>query len=303
MLVKTEIKAAIITGILGIIGTVSAAIIGINAGKSTEQKNIQNEINEVMGDMVNIIGDDNEVTFNDIKDLVDDYQDLITQNDSLTAQNTKYFDDLTNANNQIDDLQAKINDIPTINYSNLGLSINGEDIQINQNKSMISIDGRDYVSKEVMEKLISNNQDITIRDDTIFVGKVIAGKEKLSDQYIMDSLRCQIEDNATDSYGDLHNDCIVLSSGLYGSSEIQFNVNNNFNMLMGTLFVHEGASKGDSTVVTIKADDEVIYTTNLESDTVPILIDLPINNCSTITITKNGDDYFACVLSNAILYN
>ena len=39
---KVEIKAALITGIFGIIGTVSAAIIGVNACKSTEQKNIQN---------------------------------------------------------------------------------------------------------------------------------------------------------------------------------------------------------------------------------------------------------------------
>ncbi len=53
---KVEIKAALITGIFGIIGTVSAAIIGVNAGKSTEQKNIQNEINEVMGIWLILLG-------------------------------------------------------------------------------------------------------------------------------------------------------------------------------------------------------------------------------------------------------
>lgn len=226
----------------------------------------------------------------------EEYQKLQNENKYLKEEND-------NLQKQIDDLNIKQNNTPIIEYKDLGLSINGEDISINKSNSMVTINGMEYVSKEIMDKLISEDQNITITDDTIFIGKVIADKEKLSDQYIMDSLRCQIEDNATDSYGDLHNDCIVLSSGLYGSSEIQFNVNNNFNMLMGTLFVYEGASKGDSTVVTIKADDEVIYTTNLESDTVPIPIDLPINNCSTITISKNGDDYFACVLSNAILYN
>lgn len=60
-----EIKAAVIAGILGIVGTVSAAVIGAKYGESTEQKNIQNKINEVMGDMVNVIGDGNEVIIND----------------------------------------------------------------------------------------------------------------------------------------------------------------------------------------------------------------------------------------------
>ena len=82
----------ILAALIGAGATISAAIIGLNAGKSSEQKNIQNEINEVMGDMVNIIGDDNEVTINDIKDLVEDYQNLQKQNKSLTDQNIKYFD-------------------------------------------------------------------------------------------------------------------------------------------------------------------------------------------------------------------
>ena len=52
---KTSIKAALVTGIFSLIGTVTAALICANIGKNTEQRNIQNEIKEVMGDVVNII--------------------------------------------------------------------------------------------------------------------------------------------------------------------------------------------------------------------------------------------------------
>lgn len=51
------IKAALITGILGVMGTVAAAFLGTNAGKVAEKKVIQNEINESFGDVIYFIGD------------------------------------------------------------------------------------------------------------------------------------------------------------------------------------------------------------------------------------------------------
>lgn len=99
------IKAALITGIATI---VAGFIGGMGYGKASEQKYIQNEINEVMGDVVNIIGNGNEVTINSVKDLVDEYLKLQSQNKSLLDQNSKYFSDLTEANKKIDLLNNKI---------------------------------------------------------------------------------------------------------------------------------------------------------------------------------------------------
>ena len=82
------IIAALITGTATII---AGFIGGMGYGKSSEQKNIQNEIQAVMGNVVNITGNDNEVTINNIKDLVDEYQRLQSQNKSLLDQNSKYF--------------------------------------------------------------------------------------------------------------------------------------------------------------------------------------------------------------------
>ena len=38
-------------------------------GKSSEQKNIQNEIQAAIGNVVNFMGDNNEVTINSVKNL------------------------------------------------------------------------------------------------------------------------------------------------------------------------------------------------------------------------------------------
>lgn len=114
------IKAALITGVATII---AGFIGGMGYGKSSEQKNIQNEIHTAMGNVVNIIGNDNQVTINNVKDLIDGYLKLLSQNESLLDQNSRYFNELTEANNQITELQSLTNDTPILNYSNLGLSI------------------------------------------------------------------------------------------------------------------------------------------------------------------------------------
>lgn len=116
-----------------------------------------------MGNVVNITGNDNEVTINSIKDLVDEYQRLQFQNKDLLDQNLKYFSELTETNNQVNILQSKANDMPEINYSNLGLCINTQDVPINKSNSMVTIDGREYISKEITEKLIPKNQNMIIK--------------------------------------------------------------------------------------------------------------------------------------------
>ena len=146
------IKAALITGVATII---AGFIGGMGYGKSSEQKNIQNEIHTAMGNVVNITGNDNEVTINSIKDLVDEYQRLQSQNQSLLEQNTKYFSDLTEANYQVNALQSKTNDMPEIKFNDLSLLIDVQDIPINKNNSMVIIDGRDYFSREIVESLMS----------------------------------------------------------------------------------------------------------------------------------------------------
>ena len=49
-----------------------------------------------------------------------------------------------------------------------------------------SLNGREYYSKELAENFLDETQSITIKDNTIFIGKVIADKANLVDQRVMD---------------------------------------------------------------------------------------------------------------------
>lgn len=301
------IKAALITGILGFIATIAAAIIGVHFGKTSEQKNIQNEINEVLGNVVNITGNDNEVTVNNIKDLVDEYQRLQSQNKSLLDQNSKYFSDLTEANYQVNALQSKANDMPSINFNNLSLSIDARDIPINKNNSMVTIDGKDYFSKEIIEKLIPNNQNMTIKDDTLFIGKVIAVKANLYNQRVVDSFIYDNVDNIVDSYGNIHTNTLCFNPSYYNSRDayVVFNLDNKFNYLDMSISISENTQANSHGILIIKADDNVVYTSEqLVLTTKPFSIkNIPINNCSLLTINYNYNGFNQCIISDAIVYN
>jgi len=211
---STKIVKAIIKAITAI----AVAAIGIFAGIKIDQKNTQTQINEVMGDVINVNGDDNDITINDIEtfmqnylQLQSDYEALNQQKDSFAEQSNKYFNDLSEANNTIDELNAGYNkeiedlktqlaSMPIVDYKSLGLSIDVEDIPINSNNSMVTIDGNDYFSREIVESLIPADRNFTIKDGTIFIGRVVADKANLFDMNVMDAKYFDMVDSTTDSY-------------------------------------------------------------------------------------------------------
>lgn len=308
------IKAAFITGILGVIGTVTAAIIGLNAGKSTEQKNIQNEINEVMGDMVNVIGDGNNVTINDIKELIEDYQNLKIQNDSLVAQNTKYFNDLTEANSKVEsyetqsnskvqELEQQLSDMPDVQFKDIGLSVNGEIIPVNSTKSSAIIDNRTYYSDEFVKNLIDSNSSVSIQDNIMYVGKIVKEKSNLSDEWVLNSSGVNYVNNITDSYGNIHANALRFYSQ---SCSIIYNLNSEYSLLKCNLAIRDNAHMNETGVITIKADDEIVYVSPSLTKTTELFTkeDIPINNCKLLTIEYNTNSYYnECIMDNIIVYN
>lgn len=236
---------------------------------------------------------------------MNNYIDLQEQKEFLLQQNTKYFNDLTDANNKIANLQSETNGIPVFNFSNLALSIDGDDIPVNKSNSMVTIDGIDYFSREITESLIPDNQNFTIKDDTLFIGRVIAEKEKLTEQWIVDSDLCDIENSMKDSYGNTHTD--VLS--FYASNgSIIFNLDSEYSYCKFTIAPSESRRIDGSVNITIKADDEVVFSDDIDKKTKATTNEIPINDCSTLTIQyedsmRNPYYHSNCIISDAIVYN
>lgn len=296
---ETEIKVALIGGILGMVGTISAAIIGNHFGE-------KNAVQQLYSQVVTLNGNNNKVTVNNVDDFVAQYIKLLSENETLKSQNSQYFADYTEQKNLNNNLESQLDEHPVISYKNIGLCIDGEDIPINKQNAIAIIDGREYYSKELAENLLDDDQIITIKDDTLFIGKVIVEKSSLTDEVVVKSNNITITNNIKDSYGNIHTN--VLYPENY-HSYVTINLNRQFSLLKFRLAVQENGFS--DAIVTIKADDIVVYTSpKLFITTEPFdVIDIPINYCSLLTIeidsgSDNGFGYgFNCIISDPVVYN
>lgn len=300
---KTKIIGTVITASASIV----AALIGGVVGKTVEQKNVQNEINEVMGDSVNVAGDGNNVTINDIAAFMDDYETLQKENASLTAQNMKYFDELTTSNEKVDALQTEADNTPIMSFTDMALSVEGINVPINKSKSKVTIDGRTYYSEEILKELIQEDQSLTIKNDTVYVGKVIEDQANLAKQWIVDSKYVSDANNVTDSYGNSHSNVIYFNdnNNYNGTSYVVYNINRAYNYLRFKVAITSTCESNSYGTLTVKAGETVVYNSEeIRLTTEPFeVIDIPISDCALVTIDYNFKKGSECILFDAIVYN
>ena len=121
--------------------------------------------------MAYVQGDNNQVIINDADDFMNNYQKFNTQKEQLLDENMEYqqqikeneqiieelqkqYDELANnSDDEISNLNKVIDEFPLLEYKNMGLMINGNDINVQQEKDVAVIDGRIYFSKEIYIKL------------------------------------------------------------------------------------------------------------------------------------------------------
>lgn len=287
-------RTAIIVAIIGAVSTILAAFIGAQF-----EKNQQNKIIESQLAIIN--GDNNTVTINSVSELIDEYNKLFKENGSLTEQNMSYFEELKGTKEQLASLQQQMSNTPILDYKSLSLCVDGRDIPINSTESFVAINGRDYVSKEILENLIDNTKNITIKDDALYIGKVVADKASLFKQHIMEKSNCDIGATVKDSYGKSYSNAMVfkLSRGY-----AVFSLERKYSILKFTVAISEEVSLGEVSTLTITPDTGAPYTIELEKKTEAQEVEIPINNCSLLTIECVSDysDY-TVIISDAIVFN
>lgn len=292
---KEKNRTKIIVALISVLAAgTGGTIIGNNFAIMKQEEYFNSQI-------VEINGNNNNVQINNVKELIDQYIKLLDENDILKAKNTDYFNELSSAKTEIEYLEDQSKEVPELSFEDIGLVINAEDVSINKNKSMVIIEGRKYFSDEILEKIVPNDETMTIKDSNLFVGKVVSEKAKLSDQWIVDQYWCQTDFSCKDSYGNTRTGIVLFSSY---TSNIVYNLNRKYSYLKCTISIYEGYLMDSNVLLTISTDTEEAYSVQLEKTTEPYEIEIPINNCSLLTIsTDSRTDRKSVIISDAILYN
>lgn len=305
--IKGAVIGAIITGVLSIAGTVAATAMAKDQGE-------QETINQLNSQIANVNGDNNTVTINSVDDLINEYKELTAENKLLVSQNTEYSNELeetksrlaeyeNQADSKVQELEQQLNDKPDVQFRNIGLSIEGEDIPINAVDSSVIIHNRTYYSEEFIKSLIGSDTNLSVQDDRMYVGKIIKEKSYLSDEWVLDSRHTVSLNSVTDSYGNVHTNALIFDGG---QCSIIYNLNGEYSLLKCNIAIRDNADMERTGVLTIKADDTVVYTSPvLTKTTAPFSeTDIPISNCSLLTIEYNASSsYNDCILDEIVIYN
>ncbi len=284
---KTKHKITLVCAILEVAGVIVGAIIG----GVLERKNPSFTLNHY-GETIIL--------------KKEDIQNMAFENEELTKEITDYEKKVNNLENESKELAIKLgvangqlDDVPTIQYQNCGLSIDGEEKIINTDKSSVLINGRKYYSKDFVDNLLPDNKSAIEKDNMLYIGKIVKEKSNLFDRQMVDKSDVSIETNVKDTYGTIHNKAVVFA---LSENSITFNANKGYSKLKCTIAVLDGQKGGG--IIQIESEQGVLYTSEeITSTTEPIELDISINQASRITIKQLSGRWSYNMVTDAVLYN
>lgn len=285
---KKEGKITIIVALIGLLGAISSALIGAKWGK------------ENVSVMVNTYG--KSVILKD-----NDFQEMANENEDLSKKVSEYEKQIEDLEKERQGLAEKLgvangelDSTPSIEYKNFGLSIDGEEKIIDKDKSSVSINGRRYYSQDFVNNLLPKNKEAVERDDMLYVGKVVKEKSNLFDRQMIEKTdSTEIETNVKDTYGNIYNKGVVFA---LEEKSITFNANREYSKMKCTIAVLEQEKGGG--IIQIESEQGVLYTSKeIKSTTEPVVVDIPINQASKITIKQISGTWSYNMVTDAVLYN
>lgn len=147
---------------------------------------------------------------------------------------------------------------------------------------------------------MGENQSTNIREDMIYIGKVIKEKQNLFDMPLVDkSNDVYNEKDLKDTYGNIYKKSVYF---VFGDREITFNAGKQYSNLKCIIAVAQNCKGGG--ILQIESEQGILYISKeILSTTEPYEIDIPINQASRITIKHIGNGRAGAMVADAVLYN
>lgn len=260
---------------------------------------------------INISGGTNTIILNDWKSFVDGYNDLLEEytnvkeeNKRLEAQNEQYYTDYTEQKSLNESLTSEIDGNPDVTFNSIGLCIDGEQIPIDSTDSVVDVNGREYWSKEIATKFLSDSQKYSVENGNLNIGKVLADKTDLFGLFVNNKNGGYMESGTVkDSFNNSHSNVFINNTV---NSDITFVLDRKYSKLKISAAIKENCRDSATASFTIKADGNVVYSSPaMNVQTEPYTEeDISITNCELLTIECSSDSAdWDVILYDAVVYN
>lgn len=293
----TKSKVKIICGVIGTVGgIISAYVGGTHTGAEQQNEYIQSQI-------ANVNGDNNNITINNVDDIIKQYTKLVEDNEKLEKQNTQYFEENAELKEEQKTNEDKLSGQPEYNFESVGLSIDGEKVAVDTSNSVLIFNGKEYWSKELATKLVTDNKEIKKEDNCIYVGNVITDATNLFDLHINDNNGAWVKDMAGDSYGNTRFNVLISYNSPSGYAT--FVLKREFKYIKFGIAACDSCRESATMAYVIRADDKIVYTSkSFNKKTEPFNEEsIDIGNCNLLTIEFSTDNFGEAFVYDAVVFN
>lgn len=287
------------------------AVIGVAFGKASStyyyngQKITESDLNILMEENAGYKDSNNSLTIKN-KELLVQIDQLTSEKNKLTTEKESFEKANKELIKENKSVKEQIADSPVIEFQNCGLFVDGEEKTVNKDKSYAVINGRQYYSREFFNTILPDNMTTTMKNETLYVGKIIKEKIDLLNLPVISGNDWEYRDSINDTYGNMYASVLYFK---YCTSDIVYNAGREYSNFRCIVGLKNGVSSTHISGFQIQTDNgKVIYTSpEITSLTEPFEIDIPINQTSTITFKAMGSNPYpnssAVFLANAVLYN
>lgn len=292
-------KRLIIESIVAILIAVFSSYVGVKYGQSNNTYFFNGK----------------EVSEEELTNIMEENAEFKSSNDYLKTQNAKFsdkIDELISENldyeeenkkllSENESIRLSISESPEIELQNCGLSINGDEIPINKDKSYAEINGRQYFSRDFIDSMLPDRTNATMKDGMLYIGKIVKEKTSLFDLAQITSDGCKKLDSIIDTYGNSYSRVLRF----FGSGRsATYNAERLYSNFKCTIAMERGSSGYEYLQIEVDDPEYTYISPKINNLTEPFEIDIPINNTSTITIKCVNGSYEAPIfISNPTLYN
>jgi len=302
--ITTAVLPAIITGFFT-----------YNAGRASMEEDIKidinngvnNEVSQVVkidnGDYAGIINKlyaENQSLSNDLNKVNDKYNEI---NDTVQEMDI-ILNERDELLQKISHLERELESFPLIKLYNAGLVIDGRTYNIKSNNSLIEYNNILYYSFDIIKEVAGKNKQVSFEENNVYIGeRIYNDKANLVEQWVVDSDNVRVEAGITDSYGNYQTNALFM---IYYDSCIIYNLDKKYNKLEFSVAMWENCDMDKSGVITVLADDVIVYTSpKLSKTTEPFSTgEIDIKAATLLTIKYSSPtQYNKCFIYDAVIYN
>lgn len=266
-----QIKSALIGAIIPTVGAFAIFFLG---DFSTQSK-LERDTVKVLSEKFDSV--EKDMSYEDA------LQAVFKESEVLKNQLSLAKDDLSSAQSELsktqnilssteDEFQSKLSEMPKVEYSDFDININGE-VTENLKKSFLSIDGRDFVSFDTLNKI--TNEEVNYSDNVLYIGHDTGTKVDLMDvcpPYDVSSNNYYSEDSF-EMTGKTYDGFSMVS---YGTQYVLVNIEGKYSNLIFDFGHIDGEDKCDCTL-NIYLDDKLEKTIEQRADANVSHINIPLN--------------------------